>query len=171
MLLCRKCGDRFPSSVKVDGLRRIFSSRKYCLNCSPFGGHNTRRIHVGMAKLGRSLVCKRCRRDYVYRRNGSSPNFCAACNATTRKALVKQKAVALLGGKCWICGYSRCLAALDFHHLDPSSKDFTVSRNANRNWYSVQKELFKCALLCCRCHREVETGLIECPPRLHKGSA
>ena len=33
------------------------------------------------------------------------------------------------GGKCIRCGYNKCLKALEFHHLDPSKKDFTISND------------------------------------------
>ena len=33
------------------------------------------------------------------------------------------------GGKCQRCGYNRCLKALEFHHLDPTKKDFTISND------------------------------------------
>lgn len=31
------------------------------------------------------------------------------------------------GGKCSVCGYSKCKGALEFHHLDPKEKDFGIS--------------------------------------------
>ena len=37
----------------------------------------------------------------------------------TKIALVEYK-----GGKCCVCGYNKCIEALEFHHLDPSQKDF-----------------------------------------------
>jgi hypothetical protein len=36
-------------------------------------------------------------------------------------------AIAYKGGECSICGYNKCVAALEFHHLNPSEKDFTIS--------------------------------------------
>jgi hypothetical protein len=30
------------------------------------------------------------------------------------------------GGACVLCGYSRCLRALDFHHFDPTNKRFRM---------------------------------------------
>ena len=38
----------------------------------------------------------------------------------------KEKAVEYKGGKCKICNYDRCVSALEFHHLEPSKKDFTL---------------------------------------------
>ncbi len=35
-----------------------------------------------------------------------------------RRRELRQKAVELLGGKCSMCGYNKCEAALEFHHLD-----------------------------------------------------
>ena len=58
-------------------------------------------------------------------------------------------------GKCERCGYSKCVDALDFHHLDPKSKDFNISKNGNtRSWEEIKKELDKCIMLCANCHRE-----------------
>ena len=40
----------------------------------------------------------------------------------------KQALVELCGGKCVACGYSKCIAALEFHHRDPAKKDFPLSK-------------------------------------------
>ncbi len=58
------------------------------------------------------------------------------------------------GGKCKECGYSRCPGSMDFHHRDPSMKEFIWSKLRKRSWENIKKELDKCDLLCCRCHRE-----------------
>ena len=81
--------------------------------------------------------------------------------STWRKNL-KQRALALFGHKCSVCGYSRCAAALEFHHLDPSKKEFSLSKvYANpRKWSEVIQELEKCALLCANCHREVHQNIL-----------
>lgn len=73
---------------------------------------------------------------------------------------LKIKAVALMGGSCQICGYDRSVRALTFHHLDPSQKDFSISKRV-KSWDRVQEELKKCLLLCCRCHAEVHEELID----------
>lgn len=77
-----------------------------------------------------------------------------------RRAL-KMKAVEYKGGHCEVCRYNTCFDALEFHHLDPSQKDFGVSlKGQTRSWKRVKEEIDKCALLCCRCHREVHAGII-----------
>lgn len=66
---------------------------------------------------------------------------------------------------CQLCGYDRCLTALDLHHLDPSSKEFNLSGNSTRKWASIVQELRKCVLLCRNCHQEVHSGMAS-PPAL-----
>lgn len=67
----------------------------------------------------------------------------------------KQRSIEYLGGKCVKCGYNRCPEAMDFHHRDPTQKDFAISKSGNCTaWNKIQKELDKCDLLCSNCHRE-----------------
>ena len=59
-----------------------------------------------------------------------------------------------------ISGCSRCpekhVACLEFHHLDPSQKDITLSMSATNGWSfeRIEKEAAKCILLCANCHRK-----------------
>ena len=41
-----------------------------------------------------------------------------------RKRSMKSRAVALKGGCCQKCGYSKCMNALEFHHLDRRQKRY-----------------------------------------------
>ena len=69
-------------------------------------------------------------------------------------------AVEYKGGKCQRCSYDRCMEALEFHHRDPSQKDFNMSsKGYTRSWKRVQVELEKCVMLCANCHREVHAQL------------
>jgi transposase len=80
-----------------------------------------------------------------------------------RRRKVKETLVAEAGGKCRLCGYSRCLAALEFHHLDPTTKKFGLSRRGARSIATLRSEARKCVLLCSNCHAEVEAGAAELP--------
>lgn len=68
----------------------------------------------------------------------------------------KLYAISYLGGKCEKCGYNKCVAALEFHHLDPKEKEFALSdyRKLFKEKVLINKELDKCMLLCANCHRE-----------------
>ena len=50
---------------------------------------------------------------------------------------------------------------MEFHHLDPTQKDFGISSNSNRAWEKIRIELDKCVLVCSNCHREIHEGIIK----------
>jgi hypothetical protein len=66
----------------------------------------------------------------------------------------KRKAVEYKGGQCQRCGYSRCMAALEFHHIS-GGKDFNPARLKSRHFDKIKPELDKCILVCGNCHREI----------------
>ncbi len=73
-----------------------------------------------------------------------------------RRKKVREMAVEYKGGKCEKCRYHRCIDALEFHHIDPDQKDFSIShRGYTRSWERVKAELDKCMILCANCHREL----------------
>lgn len=89
------------------------------------------------------------RRDYLK----------AAVVARRRK--LKEMLVGYKGGKCMLCGYDRCAAAFDLHHIDGSKKEFGIGLGGiTRSWERVRAEADKCVLLCANCHRELHAGLI-----------
>jgi predicted HNH restriction endonuclease len=63
------------------------------------------------------------------------------------------------GGRCVLCGYKKCPGALEFHHLDPKTKDKNLKTGNIRSWDRIKKELEKCILLCSNCHRELHEEL------------
>jgi 5-methylcytosine-specific restriction endonuclease McrA len=90
--------------------------------------------------------CVKCRSEAVQRRREK-----------TKVMLVEYK-----GGCCQICGYNRCIGALEFHHIDPSTKEFGVAESGCTRSIEVSKqEADKCILVCSNCHREIHAGLID----------
>lgn len=77
-----------------------------------------------------------------------------------RRKKIKEQAIRYKGSSCLICGYNRCIGALEFHHLNPNEKDFAIANMYTKNWEIIKSELDKCVLLCANCHREVETGFV-----------
>jgi 5-methylcytosine-specific restriction endonuclease McrA len=95
--------------------------------------------------------CKQCRADAVQR----------------RRRKVKQILVEEAGGKCVLCGYHRCIAALEFHHRDPTQKSFGLAqRGITRALEKVREEAQKCILLCSNCHAEVGARFVDLPVHL-----
>src|ERR1039457_1895291 len=81
----------------------------------------------------------------------------ASSSEAVMKSQRKKKmfAVEQFGGKCQICGYNKCINALEFHHIDPATKEFSPSYVIfARKWEEAFKELEKCILICANCHRE-----------------
>jgi len=52
-----------------------------------------------------------------------------------RRKKIRQMAVDYKGGRCEKCGYTNCIEALEFHHPDPSGKDFCVSQKGYTRSY------------------------------------
>lgn len=71
----------------------------------------------------------------------------------------KANLINVCGGKCNICGYDKTTAALEFHHIHPELKEYSISQNGN--CHNIQKDLEetkKCILVCANCHREIHSG-------------
>ena len=79
---------------------------------------------------------------------------------TRRRQKIKLMAIEYKGGQCNLCSYSKCIRALNFHHLEPEHKDFGISSYGHsRSWERVRAELDKCILVCANCHAELHMGL------------
>ncbi len=148
MRRCELCGKPIPCKILINGKRESLQRRRYCLVCSPYKAHNTRRLTVSLdqAREGRTAGARRAK----YRRYQKQA-----------RRQRKQRLITLLGGRCQICGYEKdCPAASAFHHRDPSTKVFEVcKRGLLRRWDELMREVEKCDLLCVRCHAEVHAGL------------
>ena len=72
-----------------------------------------------------------------------------------RQKEIKIKLIALKGGGCQICGYSKCNQALHFHHLDPKQKEFKISKANRKSLPKILEEIEKCILVCANCHAEL----------------
>jgi len=125
----------------------------------------------GILDYGGERECPRCTKtkplsEYYDRRGkkGSSV-YCKPCTtdqSTERQRNLKQLAIDYKGGGCEVCGYDKYNGALDFHHIDPTEKDFNISKITSYTFTDkVKAELDKCALVCSNCHREIYGGVIE----------
>mgnify|MGYP000923179231 CR=1 FL=1 len=143
--LCLLCSKDFPRFIRIDGVKKNLQHRKYCLECSPFGKHNTRQLAGATHR----------------------PKSDPGVRVVEWRKRVKQRAVIYKGGCCIVCGYLRCVAALSFHHTDPTKKDFNIS-GSTRAWCAIKLELDKCVLLCHNCHCEVHHGTLSLDAHMFK---
>jgi hypothetical protein len=51
---------------------------------------------------------------------------CRSAQVSERRRRIKRLLLDEAGGACLLCGSDRCIAALHFHHLDPSAKSFAL---------------------------------------------
>jgi hypothetical protein len=87
---------------------------------------------------------------------------CASEAVQRRRRRIKAILVAEAGGRCGVCGYDKYAGALEFHHVDPSTKAFGLSTaGVTRSLEKARCEAAKCVLLCANCHAEVEGGIVE----------
>jgi transposase-like protein len=101
-------------------------------------------VTVFIRRGNHGFRCRQCRMDAVDR----------------RRREIKRVLVAEAGGACAICGYDSSVQALQFHHLDPAKKSFSLAAGGlTRSLQRAREEAAKCVLLCANCHAEVEGGL------------
>ena len=101
-----------------------------------------------------------------FKRRSAGGHRCLKCRSeavTRRRRKVKRTLVDEAGGASAVCGYDRYIGALEFHHLEPADKRFTLSHRSARSLTSSRAEAQKCVLLCANCHSEVEAGILSLP--------
>lgn len=90
--------------------------------------------------------CKKCRYEAV----------------SHRRRKVKKQLIEIFGGKCEICGYNKYQGALEFHHVDPTKKEFGISaRGLSKAFDKMLNEAKKCILVCSNCHMEIENNITD----------
>ena len=109
-------------------------------------------------------LCENQAVDY----NGKGKFCCQKCKnkyyVDKRRKDLKKQAIDYKGGICVCCGYQKSCWALDFHHIDPSKKDFGISKSGHtKSWDRIKQELDKCILVCKNCHAEIHHGVRELP--------
>jgi len=139
---------------------------KKCLTC----GKNKKSSEF--YKTGKHLAsyCKKCfnKRCYINqkKRTNLEPKYRRNLTKNERDPRTtyrknKLRALQILGNKCSVCDYSRCTSALEFHHENPSEKEFNIAQllGIRMSFKKISTELSKCVLLCSNCHREIHSKL------------
>lgn len=164
MKICKKCGNKFPKKIIIEGKERNLQNRKFCLICSPFGTHNTRDL-ASEIKGNKSNVyvrfCSKCGKKYnAQRRKGIQ---CHYCYFKKREKEIVKKVQEIVGASCWLCNYDLYWGNLSFHHMEPENKLFNLSTRdlVGHSWSKVFLEMKKCVLVCCRCHGEIHGEIID----------
>lgn len=105
----------------------------------------------------RRHTCRECRAIYKRNRRIERPEIHIA--QETRRIKRVRDWQNSLKTPCIICGEKE-FVCIDWHHVDPSTKLFTIGANFNKARTSILKEISKCVCLCSNCHRKVHAGLL-----------
>ena len=116
------------------------------------------------------MKCLICDKEFTYLNKGKKRIFCFDCSPQYKKGCnigrsetitsirraIKKELVAYKGGMCEICEYNKCLANLEFHHINSEEKKFELSiyNRGTVDMDKLRKEADKCMLLCANCHGE-----------------
>lgn len=145
------CGNSFPSTIRIDGVRRNLSNRTRCFTCVPFG-ISRYRTKSKDENISQTRLKQKRHYEKYREKNGVDP-------VRHRRMRYKAAIVALVGSKCQFCGYERLICNLAFHHLHDkklrlSEREFQFSAEV------VVAELMKCVVTCHNCHGEIHKGMI-----------
>lgn len=152
--ICIKCNKNFKHPK---------GRRQHCLECLP-----KLKIYLLNEK---NKYCRKCNKtlpinQFYKSKNGRPLTYCIiCCNTKVRvgKKLLKQVCVDYKGGQCEECQQRfSCLGVYEFHHLDPSKKDFIIAKHKTSKFTDIIKqELDKCQLLCANCHRIIHEKITD----------
>lgn len=151
--VCKQCGNEFNLYQNIDGINTNLYRRTICLNCKPYSSN--RRINAEL-KLDNKRQCSKC--NEIKDLSHFYFTICKDCYNKSKK-LDKERKREIIKSKlsCSNCGYNKCIAALDFHHLNPGEKEIGISQLIKKNCSieKIEEELKKCIVLCANCHREL----------------
>lgn len=112
-------------------------------------------------KEGTRSYCKECERKDAkefYKKNSQPYKDRAKKNKTILKIHLNAFLFKLKKDSgCTLCPEKE-IACLDFHHI---IKGKPVTRMTNSSNVSLCRELNKCIIVCCNCHRKIHANLIE----------
>lgn len=111
---------------------------------------------------GRQVTCKECYKtlnNQSYMNSSSSRKQKVAERRNRVKAENKEIIKKVKDDNpCCFCGETEH-CCLDFHHKDPTQKEFEISNSMKKNKGKLVEEIDKCVVICSNCHRKHHAGL------------
>jgi hypothetical protein len=109
--------------------------------------------HQQRYRIKQRKPCRLCNKVLSFPSPGRK--YCIECvkivkkqdNIKRRQWIIQKRQEYKLKHGCSRCGYNKCAASLDFHHIDPKTKKHRV-------WLPYGEEFEKCVLICKNCHYE-----------------
>jgi hypothetical protein len=147
MKTCCNCKNEFKQYKIINGKRRNLGSRKYCLNCSPWGCHNTKSFE--QKEKVHNKFCLNCNMELEIK-NHHKKKYCnVACHKEHQykeyikrwlqdkeggrsgdsvSSYIRRYLMDLHSNKCELCGWSQInpftqKTPLSIHHIDGNWKN------------------------------------------------
>lgn len=138
--VCSKCGKELPMTDEYFYKRgdKYISQCKECKN----------KCHKKYYETHKEERTKYNRDYYARNKNQNYRSYCV------RRQHARDKFFAKWKKPCQKCGEQR-LYLIQFHHIDPATKEFGISDGLlKRNIEICEEEVKKCVCLCSNCHDE-----------------
>jgi hypothetical protein len=148
--ICTKCRVNKPFAEFYKDKRHKDGCCSWCKTCTL----NYKKSYYASME-GKEVVQRYIERNKE-RRSAYNKKYLREYRSASFKNQRKLEFCTYKGGFCVECGFAATkdtVAAFDFHHVDTSQKEYTVSDMLMLRKAKVYKELDKCVLLCSNCHR------------------
>jgi hypothetical protein len=161
---CSKCGEWLPSRSYYNPEH---SGRSvWCMECTK-EYQRGRYVQTRDTRIAASCAYARENRDSVNatqrarrRRNADVTRAQARARCADKRAWVASIKAA---DGCLLCGEQEP-DCLDFHHLDPTQKEFRIATACvGSSKERIAEEIRKCVVLCANCHRKLHAGVLSLP--------
>lgn len=151
----------FYQVLQLIGYKQIYDKRTMNRIKEKCKEYNIDYSHLREDRQLEEIVCKQCGQKKLYsdfrENNGKIHHVCNSCKKEYQKNYYANNIVELNKykekQKCQKCGETR-FYLLDFHHKDPTQKNFGIAKHANTKLSTLMSEIDKCVVLCSNCHRE-----------------
>lgn len=141
---------------KSNDSRLIQTIRNYCDTLGIFHNHLPNILNTDI------IICNKCnqpklKENYYFSNGKLAQKVCKDCVRKKEKEKYQQVHNKIIEFKekypCKKCGCNKHYL-IDFHHINPEEKDFSISENTHAKFETLLKEIEKCIPLCSNCHRE-----------------
>ncbi len=153
--ICQNCKKTFPNKILLNNEWCSLIGRKFCPECSPIGGKNTRTYIVKLEE--NEAFCGRCKKikskeDFYLRKNNGKPfSYCISCQEKIKQLKFEEKidtVIQLRGGACQDCGNVYPAPIYEFYSED---KLFHISKAKNMSIENLLQQLEPYIMICKNC--------------------
>ncbi len=154
MRYCSSCTNPIKKQNKSGYCKKCRPPAKHCQQCGQIIGNSEHQC--ASVDLKGLRPCSECSKILCNSGWERWSTICRTCSKKQWRTIEKEKRKSLkeqFGGKCNRCDYSKCFAALHFHHLDSSEK-YKYSKKGDASLKEIQQHPERFELICANCHAE-----------------